>query len=240
MLFFEDYNFAYFHVNKTAGTTIKAFLRQVLKGPVQEIGWLSHSSWKPGNLTERPAKLDFIHEHLGNKIRRFKELGIDFDSLTILTTIRNPYDRWVSLYTVDLRNITEKRIKVGLRAVYAEQFSFDVWLEDYVLKGVLPDRSAQQDSQSAYLLIENPLGLTAHIPNNVNIIRAEDVDIELPKFLEKELGIKTDLQLPRKNVSNHMRDKDTMGYYPEHLRKIVYDLDKYIIDKYYPEFKYEG
>ena len=222
MKLFKDYNFAFFHINKTAGTSAKKFLTEVLGSDSYRVGLLLNNKNRPR-----------VHETLTYKIERLQQMGIDYTELKILANIRNPYERWVSLYTSLERNFFENP-KISDFAVLARYLPFDCWFEEYILHSIQP----QHWSQTRYLFIESPLVFRPHIPSNVYIIKSEDVDEELPKFMEKELGIKTDLQVPHNNVSNDFREKDTMDYYPDHLRKLIYQEEKYIIDNYYPEFKY--
>jgi hypothetical protein len=228
MLLFEDYNFAYLHINKTGGSTTKRFLKDVLGENFIHIG-----------LGRRPnMDMPKVHEFLISKIKRFNIMGVDYRNLKILTTIRNPYDRWVSLYTAAVRNVKEGRPNLEARAVYAVENSFDIWLDKYILRGPLAGNE-QHSPQTNYLFAEDFYVNKPFVPNNLTVIRLEDLTTDLPQYISKELGITTDLEIPHKNKSSYVREKkNTMDYYPDHLRKLVYNLDKYIIDKYYPEFKY--
>jgi len=72
------------------------------------------------------------------------------------------------------------------------------------------------------------------IPPNVHIVRLEEVDVGIKSFL-KQIGIETELSMPHKNKSKH---DYFMNYYNDYTRELVYKHDKYIIDVFYPEFKY--
>jgi len=221
MLLFKEYNFAYLHINKTGGSTTKDYLREVLGGDPEVIG-----------LGYRPSGLPRVHEVITDKKQK---LGGKFDELKILTTIRNPYDRWVSLYTAALRNFKEKRRNhLSRRAFAAAELPFDKWLIESAFK----EDGAQKLPITRFIFMESFYVDRPFIPNNLHIIRLEDINEALPQFLKDELGVDTDIEIPHKNRSNYVREKkNTMDYYPDYLRKLIYQTDKYIIDKYYPEFK---
>lgn len=219
MLYFKDYNFAFLHINKAGGSTVVKFLEEVLTGPVEQIA-----------LQPEPGTT-YVHEYLAAKKAKLTEMSVDFDALKILTTVRNPYERWISLYTSALRNFKENRAgKVNLRELKATSMPFHVWLEHYVF----PDKTVQHGPQVNYLFID---GI---VPKNLKIIRLEDLDVEFPRYLNSKLGFNAEVMPPRKNISNYMRDRGTMDYYTQDLKKIVYRLDKWLIDTYYPEVKDVG
>ncbi len=226
MLLFDRHNFAYLHINKTGGSTTKDYLREVIPEEPRVIG-----------LGFRPSGLPKVHELIGHKKQK---LGDRFDELKILTTIRNPYDRWVSLYTASLRNWKEKRRNhMSQRAYAAAEMPFDKWLIEFAFSEV-GYRDPQHAPLTKFLFMTSHYVDRPFIPTNLNIIRLEDINDALPSFLKEELGIETDIEIPHRNLSNYVRDKkNTMDYYPDSLRKLIYQTDKYVIDKYYPEFKYE-
>jgi len=224
MLLFEDYNFAFLHINKTGGTSIKAFLEIVIPQEPVLVG-----------LNNRGG-IPTTHEHITKKVERLEIMGVNYRDLKILTIIRNPYKRWVSLYYARRRPISRPPNAIRKAAL---TMSFEEWLSEFVLKTYQQIRRATFGPEVDYLFMTSSLVLEPYIPSNLYIIRLEDLNIALPKFLKNELGVETDVEIPHKNVSNYLRDKDTMDYYPDHLKRQVYQLDKYIIDKYYPEFRYE-
>jgi len=230
MFLFENHNFAFLHINKTGGTSTTVFLKEAFDESPKIIGL----GWNYG--AEEPK----IHEPLSYKIERFTSLGIDFRGIKFLTTIRNPYERWVSLYTASQRNVIERVKKVIYeRAYLATQWPFDRWFEEYVRGPARNDH--EHRSLSQYIFVQGEYVSNLYVPNNLHIIKLEDLKEKLPEFIRYELGIETDLIVPEKNVTNYLREKESiMDYYPDHLRKLVYQEEKYIIDKYYPEFKYEG
>jgi hypothetical protein len=226
MLYWPEYNFAYLHINKTGGTTTRHFLEEVIDSSPEIIDLV------PGKYHDR------IHEPLSYKLKRFELMGIDHNKLKILTTIRNPYDRWVSLYVSTRRNVIEKRKKVFYeRAVLAMNWPFNRWFEEYVYGTAYNDH--EHGPQTRYIFIKGFYVLDPFVPNNLHIIKLEDLDKELPKFLKSEFNLETDLKIPKKNVSNKYRDKPVMGYYTEDLKRLVYREEKWIIDNYYPEFIYK-
>ena len=65
MLLFEDYNFAFLHINKAAGTSVKEFLTEVLGSNHRKIG-----------LELNNDNLPKTHEVLAYKIKRLQQINV--------------------------------------------------------------------------------------------------------------------------------------------------------------------
>jgi len=213
MLLFRDYNFAFFHINKTGGSSVKTFLREVLgEENAQVIG-------KQYNVVGDHPR---VHELLRDKL---DVLGPMSETLKIVTTIRNPYARWVSLYTARRRNYYEKD-HVGQHILETIDRTFDEWLMECIINALNP--FVLNCSLTQFLFVVD------RIPPNVYMVRLEEVEAGIKSFL-KQMGIETELSMPHKNVSKHAY---FMDYYNDYTKELVYKHDKYIIDVFYPEFKY--
>lgn len=212
MLLFKEYNFAYLHINKTGGTSVKDFLKKVLgEDSAERVGLFYNEK------EDHPR----IHEPLAYKV---SALGPKYDSLDIITTVRNPYARWVSLYTARQRNYYEK----GQRASHITEtigLTFEEWLLKFVINNINPH--VLNLSLTNYLFVDHI------IPPNVHIIKLEEVEMGIKKFLSG-IGVETDETMFHKNKSKHGY---FMNYYTDYTKGLIYKHDKYIIDRYYPEFK---
>jgi len=215
MLLFKDYNFAYLHINKTGGSSVKAFLKEVLGEDKAEV---------IGNQYNVVGDHPRVHETLYDKI---EVLGPLFNTLNIVTTIRNPYARWVSLYSARRRNYREKG-KTGNHILETLNRTFEEWLVERVINNINPN--VLNFSLTRFLFVDNI------IPSNVHMIKLEEVEAGIKNFLCR-IGIETDETMPHENISNHGY---FMDYYGDYTKELVYTYDKYIIDMFYPEFKYGG
>jgi len=200
-------------MNKTGGSSTKDFLREVLGEESGEVVGLLYNVKK---------KRRRVHEALHDK-RFFLGYGY-FNSLKILTTIRNPYARLVSLYHARHRNYYEGG-EEGINVLETLDKSFNDWIRRCVIGKV----EILNSSLSTYLFVDNI------IPPNVHMVRLENLEAGIKEFLKTHIGIETDLTMPHKNISKHGY---FMDYYEDETREMVYKYDKYIIDVFYPEFKY--
>jgi hypothetical protein len=159
MYFFPAHHLGFFHIPKTGGTSVSAFLIEQMRARGD---------------AEREVTLKMYHEPIGNKI---EALGKDvFDRSVFITTVRNPYAAVVSLYFWYQRKSRERHADLD---VYPEsdlvaRMTFDEYLDWYVANGRPFD----------HYLVEN-----GEIPHNVRVIKLEDVDAGLFRVLNGELGL---------------------------------------------------
>jgi hypothetical protein len=183
---YEDYDLAFYHINKTGGTSVNKFLMSLLGVP------------KNINKT-------YLHEPLKFKIER---LGKKFEELTVFTTIRNPYARFVSLYTFRnglYRNKSGQKEKRDL--------SFRDWLAE----------------EPEFAITE----CLSPVPDNLTIIKLENIELELKKFLTKVLGREISGEIPHIKQTKHAPYTE---YYDDDLKRLVYNREKWVFDNYYGGF----
>lgn len=195
MEYFEKQKIAFFHIPKTAGKSTRVFLQ---KNFGKEILY---------------NKTDNIHEPLSDKIEVMGEKL--FNDTTILTNIRNPYDNVVSYYTWINRWYFKKNYKKNKKMLKAAPWieeavgiPFDDFIDWYV---------KNKKSHEDFLIVGNK------IPDNVYIIRFENLYYDINKILNEKLSMKIDVnKMPHFNKTKR---KPFIEYYSkETLRKVT---DKY-------------
>jgi len=215
MLLFEDYNFGFLHINKTAGTSSKEFLRTILGKEDAIIGFIPRGDGDPR-----------LHEPLAHKVIALGHK--EFNSLKVLTNIRNPYARWVSLYNARRRNYFE-RGKDGPHIQEAVHYEFRDWLIGCVLNRI--NTPPLNCSLTQYVFVNNIF------PSNLFVAKVENLEYDTKTFLKSQLNIEAELIMPHKNKSKRVHFMDY--YIDDYIKEAVYKHDKRIIDVFYPEFKYE-
>ena len=152
------------------------------------------------------------------------------ETYQIVTTIRNPYDRLVSLYS-----FRKKRFLSGEHGQAEERLrkAYELGFKDWLLNDLMPHYSAgnPMDQPLSRLLL-----VDGKVPQNVIVMKLETLQPEVDLFLLR-LQIRTDLRLPKLNSSGR---RDYMTYYDEELLFTVYEWDRYIFDNYYSETKETG
>ena len=192
---------AQYHINKCGGTSVKNALASVFAKP----------GWKVG--------LQHFHEPLQNKLEL---LGSKFYKYTIVTTVRNPYDRIVSLYSFRKEQYSRKPADVKYKAAY--EMSFDVWF----FKDLLKDPMLHDSWQSDWLLIDGK------IPENVYILKLENIDIELAVFLKEKFDRVLHKEVRRLNRSRH---KHYDFYMTSEIKAIINEKEKWLFDQGYYEME---
>lgn len=186
-------NTAFLHIHKTAGTSTREFL-------VSKYG--------------RAGIIKFTHFKLGTRHHTLTELkeAVDvykFDK--IFTTIRNPYDRAVSLYFWIKRAISDLQQREAFENVYPEyitllDYEFDEYINWFV---------ENEPLYADYLLINGQL------PKNLKFIKFENIKEDL----EKEFNCKV-------NLACHMKTehKPFVKYYNKSTSGKIYNAEKWAFD----------
>lgn len=199
MNIFEQHAIAQVHFNKTAGTSLKAYLSEVLKEDAQIV----HG--KHNALTD-------VYHLLPEAYR-------------VVTTIRNPYDRLVSLYS-----FRKKRFLSGERGRPEERLrnAHELGFKEWFFKDLMPHCRAgnQMDQPISRLLL-----IDGEVPSNVFVFKLEKLQSEIDSFL-LNMQIKAELRLPNLNRSERA---NYLAYYDEELLEVVYEWDRHIFDNYYPD-----
>ena len=179
MQYFEKQNLAFFHMQKTGGSSF----RRLLKRNFGKWKWIS----KKTNHEPLYIKKKIMGEEL-------------FNNINVITIVRNPIDAVVSYYTAIYSNSLSKDGKLRphviekmpyLVEVYNKPFKeFIDWYMKYLNSKII-------FTYDKYLLINNEL------PSNLYIIKFENLKKDADKILNKELNLNVNVnKLPKINVSN--------------------------------------
>ena len=190
MIVYEKYNFAFLHINKTGGLTIKHILNELVG---------KHTS---GIDQHRTIKFEFAR-----KDTRYPES--DICNMPIYANIRNPFDRIVSIY-----KYRRFRLNYIQKGITFDDFFYNIYMVGNVVNGPINE----------YLLIDGKL------PNNVIIVKLEDINTEWPKIIKKHFN-KDINKLPKINQS----DESLTYTFSKHMTDLVNDREKWVIENYYPE-----
>lgn len=107
MPYYKNINTLFIHIPKTGGSSLENYLQNkspqtLFSGPVNDI--MPHEHLK---------KISLQHQTLHHIWKYKKILNVNFNNLTILTIVRNPYDRIISdLFHFNLININTPPNKV--------------------------------------------------------------------------------------------------------------------------------
>jgi hypothetical protein len=199
MLMIDDYKVAYLHINKTAGTSIKEYLIELTK---------------PSHYVQIGA----THSPLESTARY---MGKRFNDYTILTSVRNPFARLLSIYLYRRR-----RYKNGERSettAQAHKLPFKKWFTNVVAKS----------SRFTDLSISSSILIDGQQPDNVYIITLESLNKDMAKFVKDVMGIDTKKKVPHVNRTDLIKGH-YKKYYDKEMIDLVYEWDQWVIDNYYP------
>ncbi len=175
MQYFEKQNLAFFHIHKTGGSSF----RELLKRNLGDWKWIAK------NVNHEP--LSIKKEVMG------KEL---FNNTNIVTIIRNPIDVVVSYYTAIYSTSLSKHNKLRPHVVERAPHLIEVYnkpFNEFVDWYMNCEKTFTYDE---YLLIDDKL------PNNLYIIKFENLKVDINKILNKKLNLDININLlPRWNVS---------------------------------------
>ena len=151
---------------------------------------------------------EIFHEPLKNKMA---VLGEEFDKLSIFTVIRNLYARFVSLYSYRLG-----RYNRGQKSTPEYKLTHDLSFKDWLKTS--PD-----------FTITECIGT---IPNNLTIIRLEDLAVDLRNFLSDVINKEIKEDMLHLNRSEHEHYEK---YYDDELRQLIYGRERWAFDNFYKE-----
>lgn len=192
------------HFNKTGGTSLRSYLESAL-------GEEAHVLHGKHNI------LSDARAYVGEGYR-------------LVTTIRNPYDRLVSLqahrrnrYARGERGYAEQRLKA------ADNLSF----EDWVTQDLLPHSAAGGPMDQPLSAV---LGDAGEFDGVLAVLKLEELEMAAPSFV-RDLGISAPTLSQHLNASprHHWRE-----YYDDQLLLTVYHWDRPVFDRFYPELAPPG
>ena len=199
MLIIDDFRVAFLHVYKTAGTSIKNHLRDLTK-------------------PSRAKEMGAVHGPLESKVRL---LGERFNEYTILTSVRNPFSRLLSIYLYRRR-----RFKDGERTKpteLAHKLPFKKWFTDVIL------HSRRYNDMS----ISDSILMDGKLPSNVYIVAMESLDRDMDRFIRGIMEIDTYKKVPHDNKTDLIKGHHDK-YYDKEMIDLVYKWDQWVVDNYYP------
>jgi len=198
MFYFQKYNLAFLHIAKTGGTSFRTML-------TKELG------------TKTEVQKETYHEPL--RIKR-DVLGIAiFNSINVVTLIRNPFATVVSYYfwihCDKLSSNDGLKPKVARRYPFlkaAHGLSFADFVDWYV---------KNEKSYADYLLVDGQL------PTNVYMIKLENLKRDADRVLNTQLDLNLKLDIPHIYKTRH---KPFMEYYTEELSDKIVEKYKWTFD----------
>ena len=115
MIVYEKNNFAFLHINKTGGLTIKHILNELVG---------KHTS---GIDQHRTLKFEYIR-----KATRYPDF--DICKIPIYTNVRNPFDRIVSMYAY-----RKFRLNYKQRGITFKNFFYNIYMKGNVVNGPISE-----------------------------------------------------------------------------------------------------
>lgn len=212
-MFYSDIlQLGFYHINKTGGTSIRETLSRYCPGEIAVV--LNDGVIRTDNLTKVGSSL-IKHEPLRNKIRT---LGKKFDELTVLTTVRNPFARYVSMYHHRRQNLSPSLYFVQ----EARGLEFKVWLMKILEDDVPGEYYARPISEFLH---------EGDIPENLVIFKLEEIDVYMTRFLAENFGIRIS-QFDRRNRTFH---RPSLEYYDDETFDIIREKERWVLSTYYPQ-----
>ena len=211
MIAIPSKNFAFIHVPKTAGTSIRNKLKEIETTPVIDgfMEIINRIEVGRGDTTERTINGQpyFRHGlHMGRE--ELENLLPAFNATHTFAVVRNPYDRLVSAFFHDIRD----RIRPGGRKELEDPnlFNFETWL---------------RESHEENAVFTRPMTHWVDVEKDV-IIQYENLNNELYK-MEDVLGYRLEL--------GHARMGLQRWFLKEHHNDIIRPQIKDFITEHYAE-----
>lgn len=199
MYLFERSRVLQVHFNKTAGTSLRACLESAFGEQSQ-----------------------MVHGKHNSVREAFKIFG---DSWHFVTTIRNPYERLVSLQAH-----RKKRFLEGERGLSTGRLknAHDLTFKDWLYHDLLPSYRKGVDMDQP---LSKLLSISQPALEKIALIKVENFSAEMTLFLKK---FKIECSVPNMclNTSPHLYWRQ---YYDEEALRIVFEWDRWVFECFYPE-----
>ena len=107
----ETTNLLFIHIPKTGGTSVETYFSRKLNIPLNE-----QCLYTPAKGRFYKNNVSYQHQTYLTLLNNAEELGIYFEGITILSIVRNPYDRVISdlffykMIETDSEQISERSI----------------------------------------------------------------------------------------------------------------------------------
>ena len=126
----------------------------------------------------------------------------------VYTNVRDPFARVVSLYQFSNKPCEELRIDF-------KKFFYEHWFPN-------PKKIDWLKSTEEFLLLDGK------VPENITIIKLEEIDKVWPRIIEKHFGKKV-LSVPQENRTLHNKP---ITYFDEEMIKLVHEKEKWACNYY--------
>jgi hypothetical protein len=201
MYIFPRHRITQVHFNKTGGTSLRSYLESAVGEPAA----MEHGK----------------HNTMAEALERYGGRHI------LVTTVRNPYDRLVSLhahrrkrYRRGERGASEPRLKA------ANDLSFREWIHQDLLPHAAAGSAMDQPLSKLLAADRTP---DAAPPT---VLKLEELSVAAPAFL-------SGLSLPAPALTQRLNTspRGPLGEYLESdLQALIYEWDRDVFDAYYPDF----
>lgn len=196
----KNKNLLFFHIPKTAGTSLRTYLYENCKDSkyfTQLTFSMFVQQYPNSGFRWRTTKQAFelpAYLHLSQPESNFiiKNLNFNLENFTELVIVRNPYDRLISYYNFVL---------------YKNYNDMNKFLDDLELNKIDPNLHFRY--QLDY--IKNP------VTKNLKIFKYENL-IDCEKFLQEIIG--TDKVIPKMNITNNSYIETLEPYTKERIYKL--------------------
>lgn len=206
MHLYREHRFAFYHIPKTAGATLKAVIRNLF-------------NYDPElHRFEHPEK----HDEL--KVKKEMLGSVFFDKIQMVTSVRNPLATALSLYFWVCRTKGDEEMIAHQESLnpgitIAHKLTFEEFINEWYLDN--------WNSYKDWILIDDKF------PYNLNVIRQEFLVTEFYNVMRK-LGFSlTTIRFPFINKTEHRK---VTHYYTPELRNKILDFDNWVVKRFYADF----
>lgn len=198
MIFYKKYDFAFQHINRTGGLSVKRAIRTLV-----------------GDSDKGSKPIIDAHRTMVDRLDEIRLLysGVGIDNLSMYVNIRNPFGRIVSIYSFRKQRRNEY-LDRGFKWFFHNVYMKSPTVPDGSIDGFILNKSGK-------------------VPENLVIIRFEEIEDVWPDIIYKHFGKKVD-QFPHINFSDHNRP---ITYFNKDMIKKVLKKEDWVVRNYYPRLR---